>query len=135
MGANFNFNKVIIGGRLTANPESRQTQSGTSVASFTVAVNRRYSKGQQPETDFLNVTAWAQTADFVARYFQRGSSICVVGTIQNRSWTDSNNQKQYRTDIIADEVMFVDSKAENGAQAEIAPTMTEINTNDDDLPF
>ena len=136
--ANFNFNKVILGGRLTANPELRQTQSGTSVASFTVAVNRRYSKDAQPETDFLNVTAWKQTADFVARYFQKGSSICVVGTIQNRSWTDSNNQKQYRTDIVADEVMFVDSKSDTEATAPAFNTATpnyeEIKT-DDDLPF
>ena len=139
--ANFNFNKVIIGGRLTANPELRQTQSGISVASFTVAVNRRYSKETQQETDFLNVTAWRNTADFVARYFQKGSSICVVGTIQNSSWTDSNGQKQYRTDIIADEVMFVDSKAENGSQAEIAPAFNtaapryEEIVDDSDLPF
>ena len=138
--ANFNFNKVILGGRLTADPELRQTQSGNSVVSFTIAINRRYSKDTQQETDFLNVTVWKTTADFVARYFKKGSSICVVGTIQNRSWTDSQGQKQYRTDIIADEVMFVDSKSDT--EPIPAPTYNNAATpkfenisNEDDLPF
>lgn len=140
--ANLNLNKVILGGRLTADPELKQTQSGIPVVTFSIAVNRRYSKdAQQQETDFFNITAWRQTAEFVARYFQKGSSICIVGSVQNRSWTDTNGQKQYRTDFVADEVMFVDSRAESGSQAEIAPAFNaaapqfeEIKT-DDDLPF
>ena len=147
--ANFNFNKVILGGRLTADPALKQTQSGIAVVSFSIAVNRRYSKNatQQSETDFFNVTAWRTTAEFVSRYFKKGSSICVVGTIQNSTWTDQQNVKHYRTDIVADEVMFVDSRSEssNGADDAFAapafatpvgnaPKFEEIKT-DDDLPF
>ena len=152
--ANFNFNKVILGGRLTADPELKTTQSGIAVVSFSIAVNRRYNKNsaQQTETDFFNVTAWRTTAEFVSRYFRKGSSICVVGTIQNSTWTDQQNVKHYRTDIVADEVMFVDSRSESGTfggddsegfgnstpsfstPAGNAPKFEEIKT-DDDLPF
>ena len=153
--ANFNFNKVILGGRLTADPELKTTQSGIAVVSFSVAVNRRYTKNaaQQNETDFFNVTAWRQTAEFVSRYFKKGSSICVVGTIQNNKWTDQQGATRYRTDIVADEVMFVDSRSESGSSfggddsdafggstpsfstpAGAAPKFEEIKT-DDDLPF
>ena len=153
--ANFNFNKVILGGRLTADPELKTTQSGIAVVSFSIAVNRRYTKNaaQQNETDFFNVTAWRQTAEFVSRYFKKGSSICVVGTIQNNKWTDQQGATRYRTDIVADEVMFVDSRSESGnafggdesdafggstpsfsTPAGAAPKFEEIKT-DDDLPF
>ena len=153
--ANFNFNKVILGGRLTADPELKTTQSGIAVVTFSVAVNRRYTKNaaQQNETDFFNVTAWRQTAEFVSRYFKKGSSICVVGTIQNSKWTDQQGATRYRTDIVADEVMFVDSRSESGSSfmgedsdafggstpsfstpAGAAPKFEEIKT-DDDLPF
>ena len=107
--SNFNFNKVILGGRLTATPELKATQSGASVCSFSIAVNRKYQKDGAQETDFINCVAWRQTAEFITRYFKKGSSICVVGAIQNRSWED-NGQKRYATDIVVDEVMFVDSK-------------------------
>ena len=152
--ANFNFNKVILGGRLTADPELKQTPNGVPVVSFSIAVNRRFQSKEnaQQQTDFFNVTAWRATAEFVSRYFRKGSSICVVGTIQNRTWTDNNGQKRYATDIIADEVQFVDSRAEgsNGASnggytpdaytpsyssaAGMAPKFEDIKT-DDDLPF
>lgn len=149
--ANFNLNKVILGGRLTADPELKTTQSGISVVTFTIAVNRRYSKdaAQQSESDFFNVTAWRQTAEFVSRYFRKGSSICVVGNIQNRNWTDQDGQKHYRTDIVADEVMFVDSRSDSPVASDsfghtaapafsspmgAAPKFEEIKT-DDDLPF
>lgn len=139
--ANFNFNKIILGGRLTADPELRQTTNGTSVASFSIAVNRRYNKDvQQAETDFFSVTAWRQTADFIARYFKKGSSICVVGNLQNRSWTDQQGVKQYRTDVVADEVLFVDSKSDNISSGEQSfsqqstSNYQEVDT-DEDLPF
>ena len=132
--ANFNFNKVIIGGRLTADPELKQTQSGIAVTQFSVAVNRRTKPGANQEADFFNVTAWRQTADFVTRYFRKGSSICVVGMLQNSTWTDQHNQKHYRTDIVADEVMFVDSRGEGQASSPAAPQWTEVST-DEDLPF
>lgn len=108
--ANFNINKTILGGRLTADPELRQTNSGVSVCSFTVAVNRKYSKDGQQEADFINCQAWRQTAEFVCKYFKKGSSICVAGAIQTRSWDDQNGQKRYATEIVADEVYFVDGK-------------------------
>lgn len=108
--ANFNFNKVIIGGRLTADPELKTTPSGISVCSFVVAVNRRGAKDNQ--ADFLNVTAWRQVAEFVTTYFRKASSICVVGSVQTRSWTDGQSQKRFATEIVADEAFFVDAKSE-----------------------
>lgn len=110
--ASFNFCKVIIGGRLTAEPELKTTPSGILVTSFSVAVNRRSSGNQESQADFFNVTAWRQTAEFVTKYFHKASSICIVGTLQNRSWTDQQGQKRFATDIVADEVHFVDAKSE-----------------------
>lgn len=150
--ANFNLNKVILGGRLTANPELKQTQSGVPVTSFSIAVRRKVgSAGQQPETDFFNVTAWRGTAEFICRYFKKGSSICVTGTLQNRSWTDSQGVKKYATDIVAEEATFVDGRDESASADQLAiggnnaptaqnfgdraqPKFEEIKT-DDDLPF
>ena len=146
-----NLNKVVLAGRLTADLELKQTQSGISVVSFTIAVNRKYSKEQQ-QTDFISVIAWRQTAEFISRYFKKGSAICLTGTIQTRSWQDQQGQKRYATEIVADEAMFVDSKsdnqpAENGSfipgttgyvpdayAPTAAPKFEEINP-DDDLPF
>ena len=110
----FNFCKVILGGRLTHDPELKTTASGVSVVSFTVAINRNYKgkNGEAPQADFLNVTAWRQTAEFITRYFRKASSICVVGSIQTRSWTDQNGQKRFATEIVADEAYFVDAKSE-----------------------
>lgn len=110
--ANFNFNKVILGGRLTADPELKTTPSGIPVTSFIVAVNRRGAKEGQQAADFLPVTAWRATAEFITRYFRRASSICVVGSIQTRSWVDQQGQKRYATDIVADEAFFVDARSE-----------------------
>ncbi len=90
--ANFNFNKVILGGRMVADPELKQTPSGVPVCQFSVAVNRRQRDGEQ-QADFLNVTAWQKTAEFVAKYFRKGSSICVVGRIATDSWTDKEGRK------------------------------------------
>ena len=121
--ANFNLNKVILGGRITADPEIKQTPSGTSVLSFSVAVNRRFASkngdGSQPQADFINVTAWRQTAEFISRYFHKGSSICIVGSIQTRTWTDQQGAKRYATEVVADEAYFVDSKGD----ATYAPAM------------
>lgn len=157
--ANFNFNKVILGGRITADPELRQTNNGTPMTSFTVAVNRRPSSSgneQQQTADFINCVAWRNTAEFISRYFRKGSSICVVGSIQTRTWTDQQGQKRYATDVVVDEANFVDSKSENGGGArqssvpytpetfgaapsfsndqDSAPKFEEMS-NDDDLPF
>lgn len=117
--AHFNFNKVILGGRLTADPELKTTPSGVSVTSFTVAVNRRFGgkEGEQPQADFFNVTAWRQTAEFITKFFRKASSICIAGSLQTRSWTDQQGQKRYATEIVADEAYFVDAKGESAAPA------------------
>lgn len=125
--SNFNFNKVILGGRLTADPELKTTPSGVSVTSFSIAVNRRYTKeGEESKADFFNVTAWRGTAEFVTRFFRKGSTICVAGGLQNRSWTDDQGQKHYATEIVADEIYFVDSKSgnESSGAAEAAQPVT-----------
>ena len=152
--ANFNLNKVILGGRLTADPELKQTPNGTPVVTFSIAVNRRFQSKEnaQQQTDFFNVTAWRATAEFVSRYFRKGSSICVIGSLQNRTWTDQQGAKRYATDVVADEIQFVDSRGDGsmGAQPQggytpdayapsyasmgSAPKFEEIKT-DDDLPF
>ncbi len=148
--SNFNFNKVILGGRLTADPELKQTPNGVPVVSFSIAINRRFQSKEnaQQQTDFFNVTAWRSTAETISKYFHKGSTICIVGSIQNRTWTDTNGQKRYATDIIAEEVQFVDSKGEaesepksNGsnyvpaAYSEPQREKFESVSNDDDLPF
>ena len=141
--ANFNFNKVILGGRITADPELKQTPQGVSVTSFSVAVNRR---GKEAQTDFINCIAWRQTAEFICKFFKKGSSICISGSIQTRSWTDQQNNKRYATEVVADEAFFVDAKADNEGgfqpqsndapafQTQAAPKFEEI-ASDDDLPF
>ena len=136
--ASFNFNKVILGGRLTAEPELRTTQSGLSVVSFSIAVNRKAKQGEEQKADFFNVTAWRQTAEHISRFFHKGSSICIVGSLQNSSW-EKDGQKHYKTDILADEVFFVDSKSEGNQAAPSftnapMPNFEEIPT-DSDLPF
>ncbi len=120
--ANFNFNKVILGGRLAADPELKNTPAGVPVTNFTVAVTRRgQKKDGQHDTDFISVNAWRGTAEFVCTYFRRGSSITVVGSLQMSSWTDQKGQKRYATEVVADEAYFVDSKAESGGNAAPAP--------------
>jgi len=133
--ANFNMNKVILGGRLTDNPELKQTQSGIPVVSFSMAVKRRFSNDQ---TDFINIVAWRQTAEFINKYFTKGASICIVGSIQTRSWTDQHGQKRYATEVVADEALFVDSKKDKGGgvyMPEAHKGQFEEIESDDDLPF
>lgn len=146
--ANLNLNKVILGGRLTADPELKQTTSGISVCSFSIAVNRRFQREGEQQADFINCQAWRNTAEFISNYFRKGSSICVVGSIQTRSWTDNNGQKRYATEVVVDEAMFVDSKndtqqAEAGNHTNYMPdaykspknTEFEPVEDNDGLPF
>ena len=139
--SNFNFNKTILGGRLTADPELKTTPSGLSVTSFTVAVNRRGKDGET-KADFINVTAWRGLAEFITRHFRKGSSICVVGAIQTRSWTDPQGQKHYATEVVADEAYFVDSKGEAAQpSSQYVPEQytsggfRQEGDGDEDLPF
>ena len=141
---------ICLMGRLTGDPELKTTQNGVSVTSFSVAVDRAYrSKDQERQTDFINCVAWRQQAELISRYFRKGSSICVVGTLQSRSWTDQQGQKRYITEVIVDEVNFVDSKGEGptmggytpdsyqtpGFASDAGAPRFEEMSNDDDLPF
>lgn len=108
------MNKVFLMGRLTADPEMRQTPAGVTVTSFTIAVDRRFSKDGQRQTDFIRCTAWRQQAEFICKYFKKGSMICVIGNIQTRSWDGQDGKKQFSTDIVVDEVHFTGSRAETG---------------------
>ena len=141
--ANFNLNKVILGGRLTADPELKQTPQGVSVTQFSIAVNRKPVKDKETQTDFINCVAWRQTADFICRFFKKGSSICISGSIQTRTWNDQQNNKRYATEVVAEEAFFVDAKNDapvgfsNEAptfQSQDTPKLEEI-ASDDDLPF
>ena len=149
------FNKVILIGNMTADPELKQTTTGTSVCSFSIAVNRRYSKAEQGQqtVDFINVVTWRQQAEFVSRYFKKGNPILVCGQLQTRTWSDNQGQKRYATEVIADEVSFVASQAQQQASSNAAsgsytpdaygaPTFNsapgvnfEEIPNDGDLPF
>ena len=150
-----NLNKVVLAGRITADPELKQTATGVSVLSFTIAVNRGYvSKANEQgerQADFITVVAWRNTAEFISKYFRKGSAICVTGSIQTRSWQDQQGQKRYATEIVADEAMFVESRGEGaGAPSHIpdaysqAPSYSsnvasaanfEEHNTDEDLPF
>lgn len=136
--ANLNLNKVILGGRLTNDIELKQTANGLSVCSFNLAVGRRVIKDKEQQTDFISCVAWRNTAEFISKYFKKGSSICITGNIQTRSWTDQNDQKRYATEVIVEEAMFVDSKSDggksNGGYVPEAPAEFEV-VEDEDLPF
>ena len=151
-----NLNKVVLAGRMTADPELKQTPSGVSVLSFSIAVNRNYvpkgSEQGERQADFINVVAWRQTAEFISKYFRKGSAICVTGSIQTRTWNDNNGNKRYATEVVADEAMFVESRNSDTTAAQsyttdaygsapsyssnagTAPNFEDHNT-DDDLPF
>lgn len=150
--SSLNLNKVILCGRLTADPELKQTTTGKTFVSFSLAVNRRYKSAdgaQSQQTDFITVVAWGKTAEFISRFFHRGSALCITGSIQTRTWEDQQGQKRYATEVVADEAMFVDSKNESNAGGfapdtynapsyssapAAAPKFEELKT-DDDLPF
>lgn len=145
--ANFNFNRVFLGGRLTADPEVKMTQSGTSVLTFTIAVNRPKPKdGGEAQTDFITCVAWKERAEMIGKYFRKGSSIFVEGEIQVRKWKDNDGNNRSSTEVQVTRVYFVDSKSEGqGAPAaSSAPSYTpdaykapqfEEMGKDDDLPF
>lgn len=138
------LNKIILMGRLTRNPELRNTASGTSVASFTLAVDRDFkSQGGEKETDFIDIVAWRNTADFVSKYFSKGRMAVVEGRLQIRSWTDKDGNKRKNAEVIADNVYFGDSKksdsdgfASYDSQPEVTSnSFAEIDDSDGDLPF
>lgn len=125
------MNKVILIGRLTKDPEIRYTQNNTPVCNFTLAVDRRFSKDKQ--ADFISCQAWQKTAEFISKYFQKGSMIAVVGSIQTRTWEDSEGKKRYITEVIADEAYFTGSKSKT--ETDKATDTWPPDYEDDDLPF
>lgn len=108
------MNKVILMGRMVKDPELKHTPDGTSVAGFSIAVNRRFAKDGLKQADFINCVAWRQQAEFICKYFRKGSMIAIVGSIQTRSWDGQDGKRQYATEVLADEVYFTGSKAESG---------------------
>ena len=153
--SSLNLNKVVLCGRLTADPELKQTQSGIGVVTFTLAVNRRFQSRQAgdaaaQQADFISLVAWRQTAEFISKYFKKGSALCVTGSLQSRSWQDQQGNRRYATEVVVDEAMFVDSRNENGTPTGYtpdaytapsfstpmgaAPNFEEMKA-EDDLPF
>ena len=104
------LNHIVLMGRLTRDPELRYTGSNIPVASFTVAVDRDFGKGEERATDFINVVAWRQTGEFVSKYFTKGSMIVVSGRLQMRDWTDRDGNKRRSAEVVADNVYFGESK-------------------------
>ena len=147
------MNQIVIMGRLTRDPERRETQSGIPVTSFSLAVDRGYSPkdGGDRQTDFINVVAWRNTADFVAKYFVKGQMAAVSGRLQMRDWTDKDNNKRTTAEVVADNVYFTESK--KSREAAIGPAdpkedygagyttpvessdFAELDIDDGDLPF
>ena len=129
------LNKIFIMGRITKDPELRRTESGTAVTNFSLAVDRDF-KGQngEKETDFIEVVAWRNTAEFVAKYFAKGRAAVVEGRLQIRSWKDKDGNKRSKAEVVADNVYFADSKKETGYAALVEPEMAEIE-DDEDWPF
>ena len=106
------MNKVILMGRLTQDAELKQTPSGVNVTTFTVAVNRRFAKEGQQQTDFIRCTAWRQQAEFICKYFKKGSMICVEGELRTESFNDKEGKKQYITEVLLEKTYFTGEKRE-----------------------
>ena len=142
------FNKIILMGNLVADPELKQTPNGVSVCSFSIAVSRKFTRqGEQPQTDFFNITCWRATAEFVAKYFSKGKSILICGEMHQRSWTDQTGAKRYTYEVVADDVTFAERKSGESPIANEQPRnevpqfgggsvggFDELST-DDELPF
>lgn len=140
------FNLVVLTGRLTADPELKTTQSGISVTSFSVAVNRPYRTGEEQQTDFINVVAWHKTAEFIAKYFKKGNMIGIEGSIQTRKYTDKNGNNRTAFEVVVNNAQFVESKRDSAASqggeqpasfsnagADDFSDLSDVS--DDDLPF
>ncbi len=143
------MNKIILMGRLTKDPETRYTQTNnTLVASFTLAVNRRFTRqGEERQADFIPVVAWSKQGEFCSKYFKKGQQVGVIGRLQTRNWEDENKVKHYVTEVVAEEVYFADSKRDGNAAggdmagfentfgSDVASNSEFGVTSDDDLPF
>ena len=135
------FNLVVLTGRLTADPELKTTPNGTNVTTFSIAVERRYRSGEERQTDFINIVAWQKTAEFITKYFKKGNLIGIEGAIQTRRYQDKNGNNRTAFEVIANNVQFVESKREAGAEGASFSNadvndFAEMDTVDDsDLPF
>ena len=147
------LNVVVLTGRLTADPELRHTPNDIAVTSFTIAVNRKFTKsGEERQTDFIDIVAWRNTAEFVCKYFKKGQLIAVEGSIQTRSYQDKDGNKRKAFEIVANNLQFVESKkdgnsefSESDSPAKDSPDTASYSSgsdndfqaieSDDDLPF
>ena len=127
------LNKVILMGRLTADPELRHTQSNIPVTSFTLAVERTF--GQDKQTDFLDIVAWRNTAEFVSKWFRKGMLVAVSGRIQTRSWEDAQGNKRKAVEVVADEVFFAQTKRQEPAFVPTDAAVPFDQMENGDLPF
>ena len=133
------LNRIVIGGRLTADPELRRTQSGTAVASFTLAVDRDFkNQNGGKETDFINCVAWKGSAEFASNYFSKGQMAIVDGRLQMRDWTDKDGNKRRSFDVVVQSMYFCDSKKEETAYPsaqDLANRFEELDNSEEILPF
>lgn len=132
------LNRVILMGRLTADPELRQTQSGLSVLSFSIAVERDFTpKGEEKQVDFINLVAWRHTAEFISKYFSKGKMIAVDGRLQVRNYTDSNGNNRTIAEVLIDKAYF--AGGDNNANKRQSITIDDVGDfeeiDDEDLPF
>lgn len=131
------LNKIVLMGRLVRDPELRKTQSGVSVVSFTVAVDRDFKNGDEKVTDYIDCTAWRGTADFISKFFTRGRAIIVDGALNSRKWTDKEGNNRVSWEVQAQNVYFADSKRNDDGQQSKPQTFEEVSQTEDDgdLPF
>ena len=128
------LNKAILMGRLVRDPEMRRTQSNTAVASFTLAVDRQKDKNGNKQTDFIDCVAWSHTAEFLCKYFTKGSMAVVCGRIQSRNWEDKNGSKRTSIEVHCEEINFGESKKQSSAKADDFVDVGDV-VSDDDVPF
>lgn len=117
------INITVLTGRLTSDVELKTTQNGVSVCSFSIAVDRKHKQGEEKQADFINIVAWRGTAEFVSKYFSKGSTIGIEGSIQTRNYTDKNGNNRTAFEIVANNVHFIDSKrSQSGGEGNSLPT-------------
>ena len=128
------MNIVVMSGRLTRKPETRKTNSGKSVASFSIAVDNIYATASDQKTDFFDIVAWEKKAEFAEKYLDKGRKVIVSGRLQNRSWKANDGSTRKSTEIIADQIEFADSK-QASINVEPPPANFDVIPDDDTLPF
>ena len=131
------LNEVIVMGRLTKEPEIRYTQSQTAVASFTLAVDRDYQvQGAEKQTDWIECVAWKQSAEFIQKYFHKGSMAVIKGRLQTRTWKDNNDNNRKSTEVLVEHIYFGENKKkDDSAPTEDAPQFAECEDDSEDFPF